>query len=70
MTTSVSKLIEQLTDYKQRKEARRDLIHMGQAVVTALLSKAGEELVKSRYTWDVVAKEYEKIYFRMLEDTN
>jgi glycosyltransferase involved in cell wall biosynthesis len=34
------------------------------------LSKAGEKLVKSKYTWDVVAKEYEEIYFRMLEDTN
>ena len=34
------------------------------------LSTAGEELVKRKYTWDVVAKKYEKIYFRMQEDTN
>ena len=40
------------------------------AALRGWLSKAGEKLVKSKYTWDVVAKEYEKIYFRMLEDTN
>lgn len=34
------------------------------------LLKAGKELVKSRYTWDVVAKEYESIYLRVLEETN
>lgn len=31
------------------------------------LSTAGEELVKSKYTWDVVAKEYEKIYAKLLK---
>ena len=30
--------------------------------LTRRLSKAGEELVKNRYTWDVVARGYEKIY--------
>lgn len=30
------------------------------------LSKAGEELVKRKYTWDVVAREYEKVYIELL----
>lgn len=30
--------------------------------LTRRLSKTGGELVKSRYTWDAVAREYEKIY--------
>lgn len=31
------------------------------------LSTTGEELVKRKYTWDVVAKEYEKIYAELLK---
>lgn len=31
------------------------------------LSKIGNELIKSRYTWDVVGNEYEKIYLNMIE---
>jgi glycosyltransferase involved in cell wall biosynthesis len=34
------------------------------------LSKAGEVLVKGRYTWDVVARGYEKIYFEIMGGTN
>jgi len=30
------------------------------------LSKTGEELVKRKYTWDVVSREYEKVYIELL----
>lgn len=30
------------------------------------LSEAGKELVKRKYTWDVVAREYEKVYIELL----
>jgi len=30
------------------------------------LSEAGKELVKRRYTWDVVSREYEKVYIELL----
>jgi glycosyltransferase involved in cell wall biosynthesis len=38
--------------------------------LTRRLSKAGAELVKSKYTWDVVAKGYEEIYIEMQEGVN
>lgn len=38
--------------------------------LTRRLSKAGAELIKGKYTWDVVAKEYEGIYIEMQEGVN
>lgn len=38
--------------------------------LTRRLSKAGAELVKSKYTWDVVAKDYEGIYIEVQEGVN
>ena len=38
--------------------------------LTRRLSKAGAELIKGKYTWDVVAKEYEEIYSEMWEGIN
>lgn len=38
--------------------------------LTKRLSKAGVELIKGKYTWDVVAKEYERIYIEMQEGVN
>ncbi len=38
--------------------------------LTRRLSKAGAKLIKGKYTWDVVAKEYEEIYSEMWEGIN